>query len=109
MYSAEPADRRRAPIDSRSAPGAQTIEPVRFETHRRSIARQCQQALHIRLYIVKIQRFARTAPLLRPARASRNAGQRFNLRESAALLRSLQPEFLAHLEQPNPRLLTPQI
>src|ERR1700722_2915588 len=98
MYFSQPANRRRATIDSRRAPGAQTIQGTGFETHRRSIARQRQQALHIRLHVVDIQRFARTAPLLRPARTRRNSSQRFNLRESAALLRSLEAEFLAHLK-----------
>src|SRR5579863_10650754 len=100
MKFAEPSHRLRAAINSRAASGAQTGERVRFETHGRHIARQCEHTLDIRLHIVEIERLARTAPLLRPSRTCRDSGQRFDFQEISI---ALQLELLADLEQPNPR------
>src|SRR3981189_742248 len=104
-----PSPRLRSAINSRSASRTQTGQRIRFETHRGRIARQCQHTLHVRLHIVEIERLARTAPLFRPACARRDSGQRFDLLEIAVLAPALQLELLADFEQPDPRLLAPQI
>ncbi len=49
------------------------------------------------------------APLLRPACAGGDGGQRLDLLQLIALPGLLQDKLLANLEQPHPRLLSPQI
>jgi hypothetical protein len=95
---AQPSDGGRAAINSCRASRAQTIQRLRHEAHGRDIARERQRTLHVPFHVVEIQRFARNAPLLRPARTRRNPGKRFNFLEVAALLPAVHDEFFADLE-----------
>src|SRR5260370_41979358 len=109
MKFAQPSHGLRAAINSRAASRTQTGERIRFETHGRQIARQPQRTLHIRLHIVEIERLPRTAPLLRPPRARRDSGKRFDLLELAPWPPAPQSQLRADFEHPNPPLPAPPI
>src|ERR1700722_2336913 len=98
MKFTEPSHGGRAPIDSSAASRTQARQGIGLEAHRGRIAGQCQGRHYIGFHVVEIQRLARAAPLLPPARSRGDSRQRFDLCEIGALRGTWDAKLFTDLE-----------
>src|ERR1700677_1380573 len=105
MQLTDPADRNIIAPDARGAPRPKTAQRIGLEAQLSYTARERAHALAVAFHIVEIERLTRAAPLLRPARAGGDAGERLDLAQRA----TRNVELVADLEQPYPALLAAHV
>src|SRR3984885_11846943 len=105
MQLTDPADGNLIAPDARGAPRPKTAQRIGLEAQLADIAREREHALDVAFNVVEIQRLTRAPPLLRPARAGGDAGERLDLAKRVAR----NVELVADLEQPYSALLAAHV